>query len=144
MPDLHMERDFPLSPEALFAWVTDPVKLLSWWGPEGIYVSGSAPDFTRVGPWQSVMTNGVDLTVQVSGHVTHVTPPKSVGLTWAWHDVDGRRGQESHVTFTVEPAPCGARLILDHRDLTDDDSAADHKRGWISTFAKLGKIIMGP
>lgn len=35
MTDARLERDYPVSPERLFAAVTHPADLTRWWGPEG-------------------------------------------------------------------------------------------------------------
>ncbi len=141
MTDLRIERDFPVSPQRLYDWISTPEKLLQWWGPEGMHVPIHDLDFTRTGPWYSVMQNGEGQQYKVSGHVTHVDPPRSVGFTWAWHDDEDQRGDESHVTFTVEATPMGARLILDHRDLGDDERSARHEEGWTSTLRKLAAHI---
>jgi len=137
MADLKLEREFPTSPENLFAWVSDGAKLLQWWGPEGMHVPEHDLDFSRLGPWFSVMENAEGQQYKVSGQVTHVDRPRSVGFTWAWHDDQDQRGAESHVTLTVEPSGDGARLILDHRELGDDESAANHNQGWTSSLRKL-------
>ena len=76
-------------------------------------------------------------TFKVSGQVTHVTPPKSVGFTWGWHDEKDQRGHESHVTFSVSEMPTGSRLTIDHRDLDGSDMRAGHERGWTSALSKL-------
>ncbi|MCA0870605.1 SRPBCC domain-containing protein [Seohaeicola saemankumensis] len=141
MTDLHMTRDFPIPPERLFAWVSRPENLLKWWGPEGMHVPEGDLDFTRTGPWYSVMVNGDGQRFKVSGHVTHVTPPTSLGFTWGWHDDNDRRGPESHVTFTISEAPNGSRLILDHRDLHDSDQSQRHEQGWASTLRKLAALL---
>jgi len=94
-------------------------------------------NFTRIGPWQSTMVNGDGQRFKVTGRVTHVDPPKSVGLTWAWHDDADERGHESHVTFTVRPHADGARLIVDHRGLADDEQAGRHTEGWTSSLNKI-------
>lgn len=137
MTDLRLEREFNISPESLFKWVSNTGNLLEWWGPEGIHVPDHALDFSQTGPWYSVMKNEAGETFKVSGQVTHVDPPRSVGFTWAWHDENDSRGQESHVTFTVEPTDSGARLVLDHRDLDDSDQSAAHEAGWTSSLRKL-------
>ncbi|WP_170329573.1 SRPBCC family protein [Ruegeria arenilitoris] len=137
MADLKLEREFPTTPENLFAWISDGAKLLQWWGPEGMHVPEHDLDFSRLGPWYSVMQNAEGQQYKVSGQVTHVDPPNSVGFTWGWHDYQDHRGAESHVTLTVEPAGEGARLILDHRDLDDDEIAANHNQGWTSSLRKL-------
>ncbi|WP_108861070.1 SRPBCC domain-containing protein [Ruegeria sp. Alg231-54] len=137
MADLKLEREFPTTPENLFAWISDGAKLLQWWGPEGVHVPEHDLNFSRTGPWYSIMKNAEGQTFKVSGHVTHVDPPNSVGFTWAWHDDQDQRGPESHVTFSVVAAENGARLVLDHRELADSEAAANHNMGWTSSLAKL-------
>ncbi|CAD0186209.1 hypothetical protein RUESEDTHA_03114 [Ruegeria sp. THAF57] len=137
MADLKLEREFPIDPKDLFAWISNAEKLLQWWGPEGVHIPEHNLDFSRLGPWYSVMQNAEGQRFKVSGQVTHVDPPKSVGFTFGWHDDQDRRGVESHVTLFVEAAGQGARLIIDHRDLGDDDIAANHEKGWTSTLNKL-------
>ncbi len=134
MTDLRLEREFKVSPERLFAAVSTQVDLLQWWGPEGMHVPQGELDFSRTGPWFSVMQNGDGQQFKVSGQVTHVSPPDSVGFTWAWHDDEDRRGAESHVTFTISATESGSRLILDHRDLDDSDLSG-------STRDKTGKNL---
>ncbi|WP_298934504.1 SRPBCC domain-containing protein [uncultured Ruegeria sp.] len=137
MADLKLERDFPVSPETLFDWISNGPKLLQWWGPEGVHVTEHDLDFSRLGPWYSVMENGEGQRFKVSGHVTHVDPPNSVGFTWAWHDDQDQRGAESHVTFYVAASQTGSRLVLDHRELADADIAGNHEQGWTSSLRKL-------
>lgn len=138
MADLRLERKFAIAPEALFDLVTTNAGLLRWWGPEGMHVPEGDLDFTRPGPWYSVMQNGEGQRYKVSGHVTHVDPPKTVGFTWAWHDDSDARGAESHVSFTVTADGAGGSVfVLDHRDLGDDEAAQNHEAGWTSSLRKL-------
>ena len=87
------------------------------------------------------MRNADGQTYKVSGHVTHVDPPHSVGFTWAWHDETDTRGAESHVTFKVSAQGGGARLTLIHADLADDDAATNHNTGWTSSLVKLTALM---
>jgi len=137
MTDLRLERDFNVSPERLFAALTRQSDLLQWWGPEGMHVPQGDLDFTRTGPWFSVIQNDDGQQFKVSGQVTHVTPPQSVGFTWAWHDDLDQRGAESHVTFSIQETDSGSRLILDHCNLDDTEQSARHEDGWTSSLRKL-------
>lgn len=137
MTDLRLEREFSVTPDKLFDWVSAPDKLLQWWGPEGMHVPEHTLDFSRTGPWYSIMQNAEGQQFKVSGHVTHVDPPKSIGFTWGWHDPDDKRGAESHVTFTVVASDSGSRLLIDHRELGDDENSASHETGWTSALRKL-------
>ena len=80
--DLSIEKPFPLPPDRVFDLVTAPAHLPSWWGPEGITLGEYQLDFTRPGPWFSVMIEPESDGHRVSGAVLHVTPGKAVELTW--------------------------------------------------------------
>lgn len=140
LQDVRLEREFPVSAETLFRFVSTPEGLTQWWGPEGLTVPEHALDFSRKGPWFSVMVNDEGQRFKVSGHVTHVDPPKSVGFTWAWHDENDKRGFESHVTLTVTPTDRGAHLVIDHRGLPDEEAAENHTKGWTSSLRKLDRL----
>lgn len=141
MTDVRLEREFGVTPERLFRFISGAKELVQWFGPEGLGVPDNDLDFTRTGPWYAVMSNDSGPVAKVSGHVTHVDPPRSVGLTWAWHDDTDARGHESHVTFTVEPCAAGARLIIDHRELADQASAEGHTKGWTSSLVCLEQLL---
>ena len=141
MSDLRLERDFTASPARLFRAISTHSELLQWWGPEGLHIPEGDLDFSRTGPWYSVMQNGEGQKFKVSGQVTHVDAPHSLGFTWAWHDDQDRRGGESHVTFTVVATDSGSRLILDHRDLDDSEQSTRHEAGWVSSLRKLSKHV---
>ena len=140
--DVEFVRDYSVALNRLWRAVTEPVQLIQWFGPEGVYVDACEMDFRRTGPWTCTMKGKESgATFKVSGVITSVRPPDngkgSVGFTWAWHDDDDRRGAESHVTFTVEEIATGTRLTLSHRDLSSVDAAKDHTRGWLSCLRKL-------
>lgn len=141
MTDLRLERVYPIAPTALFDLVSTPDALCQWFGPEGVDIETCEMDFTRLGPWVCVMVGRESgEKFKVSGQVTHVEAPVSVGFTWAWHDDADQRGSESHVTFSVSAAPEGARLMLDHRDLDDSEQSQQHNEGWTSTLRKLENL----
>lgn len=146
---LELIRDYPVSLDRLWRAITDPRQLIQWFGPEGLFMGDDSPDFTRTGPWRCTMVGkeSGNLFI-VSGQVTSVVPPAQgkghVAFTWAWHDAEGTRGPESHVTFTVETTPTGARLTLSHVALPTLEAAQDHSRGWLSTLRCLDFFILGP
>ncbi|WP_146347994.1 SRPBCC family protein [Phaeobacter marinintestinus] len=141
MTDLRLERTFPVTPEHLFDWMTKPENLTAWWGPEGMHVTNSQLDFTRTGPWFAVIVSDEGGRYKVSGQVTRVDPPNTIGFTWGWHDENDKRGPDSHVTFTILPDSGGAKLVVDHRDLVDAEMAASHERGWVSSLNSLAATM---
>ncbi len=144
MADLEITRNFSAPPDKVFATLTRPENLVHWWGPEGVSIRPTdlSLDLTKLGPWGSVMENAEGGTYKVTGQVTHVDPPRSVGFTWAWHDDTDARGPESHVTFTVEPSADGGSVFrLSHVDLADAEAAERHNGGWTSSLNKLSPLL---
>jgi uncharacterized protein YndB with AHSA1/START domain len=140
--EIEFVRDYPVALTRLWRAVTEPVQLIQWFGPEGVYLETCQMDFAKTGPWHCTMVGKESgQSFRNSGQITSVRPPQdgkgSVSFTWAWHDDTDQRGPESHVTFTVEETDTGARLTLSHRDLPSIEAAQDHTRGWLSTLRKL-------
>lgn len=141
MPDLTLERQFNAGPARVFEFISKTEHLLKWWGPEGVFLPEHNLSFERTGPWMSVMQNAEGQRFKVSGHVTHVDPPKSIGFTWAWHDENDVRGVESHVTIRLVPEQNGGtQLQLSHVDLPEE-TAESHQEGWNSTLNKLERLL---
>lgn len=142
MSELKIERVFPAPQDRVFAFISQTENLLKWWGPEGMHTPEHALSFEKTGPWFSVMVNGEGGRFKVSGQVTHVDAPNSVGFTWGWHDDEDRRGEESHVTISLtKDEGGGTRLVLAHRDLGDDEMSARHEEGWTSSLRKLEQLL---
>ena len=86
MTDLTLERNFSADPETVFDFVTKTENLLKWWGPESMTLPEHQLDFSKAGPWFSVMANAEGGRYKVTGEVLAVDPPNSVEFSWAWHD----------------------------------------------------------
>ena len=141
MSELVMERVFAADVETVFAFLTDTEHLLKWWGPEGVHIGDHDLDLSRPGNWSSTMVNAEGNTFKVSGEVLRTDPPKTVEFTWGWHDDQDRRGHESHVRFEVVPnAGGGARFVLTHSGLPDEESSRNHNEGWSSSLRKLERL----
>lgn len=142
MNDLVLERILPGSVERVFDLVTRREHLLTWWGPEGMTVPEERLDFTRTGPWHSVMVSPDGQRFKVSGQVTSVKAPNLVAFTWGWHDEAGQRGTESHVTIEIAAAgPGKSRLTLRHAGLPDKAARDAHGEGWKSSLDKLERQV---
>lgn len=141
MSDIRVEREFAVSPARLFAVVTTNAEILQWWGHEGWTMQDEQLDFSRKGPWHSAMLSDEGNLFKMSGQVTNVHPIDTIGFTWGWHDADDQRGAESHVTFTIQEAVRGSKLVIDHRDLQSDDIAAQHEKGWGGPLERLERLL---
>ena len=142
MSEVRIERTFESDPETVFAFVTEGEKLLKWWGHEGMTIPEHNLDFSEPGPWMATLVGAEGGRYKMSGEVVAVDPPNSVEFTWGWHDENDERGHSSHVRFDVKPAETGgAEFVLTHTGLPDDESAANHNRGWTSSMSKLDRVL---
>ena len=142
MSDLKIERDLPAGVETVFAFVTQSKHLLKWWGPEGVEIKEETLDFSEPGPWTSTMINNQGGRFKVSGEVLAVDPPNSVEFTWAWHNEEDQRGDESVVRFLIEPNGNNrSMLTLIQTGLQGGKSRSNHNEGWTSSLRKLERLI---
>jgi len=141
MAEIIITRVFRAGLDHVFDYISKPEHILEWWGPEGMTVPMMKMDFGKQGPWMSEMHAPDGRIFKVSGEVTAVDPPKSVGFTWGWHDDSGQRGHESHVLIELEATGDMTRFTLTHSGLADQASADSHNDGWTSSLGKLEKII---
>lgn len=140
MPDIRLEREFGVTPERLFDFVTKRASVLEWFGYEGMTFPNDEMDFSRTGPWFVEMLSKEGNRMKLSGHVTLVDWPKTVGFTWGWHSPEDKRGPESHVMFTIMETAGGAKLIIDHRELPEAE-AEGHTRGWTYALGSMSRIL---
>jgi transketolase C-terminal domain/subunit len=59
-----------------------------------------------------------------------------------WYVKDDARGRESLVRFEVSADPKGARFVVIHSGLADEDSATHHTIGWTSLLRKLERLAV--
>ena len=110
--DLTIQKPLRLAPGRAFELVTRPEYLPSWWGPRGVTLGEHDLDFTRTGPWSSVMIEAEAGWHRVSGEVLSVSEGEAVELSWAWHDHEtGVRGHESLVRFSVLDDGAGGTIL---------------------------------
>jgi len=141
MTTLVIERILPASIEKVFDFVTKEENLLKWWGPEGMSLPERQLDFSKTGPWSSVMQSSEGNRFKVSGHVTTVSPVDRVAFTWAWHDENDVPGDESQVIINlVAIGENQTKLTLGHYGLGDDEIAKNHEMGWTSSLRKLERM----
>lgn len=120
-------------PQVVFAFLTDPVKMVRWMGiqaelnpkPGGIY---------RVDP------NGRDV---IRGTFLEVVPNSRIVFTWGWEEVGHRVPAGSTVVeIHLESRDKGTWVRLTHRELPPE-ARENHELGWIHYLARLKMINEG-
>ena len=128
-PDLAvLVGDFDgLTPETLFAWLTEPDKLVQWW-PERAEVD------LRVGGRYSLVWPNPDWNIR--GEYTAVEGPRHLGFTWRG---DPDEGEASQVDVWIDGLEDGSRLSIWHRGFKDATERRQLCEGWIH----FGMRLMG-
>ena len=137
---LEMKRLLPAAPAVVFAAFSDPDKLSTWWGPEGLTVPSLEFD-PRVGAsYRLEMQPPGGDPFYLTGEFREVDPPVRLALTFVYEDPDPDDvdtlvelsfrdlGESTEVVFTQGPFRTAARRAL-HRD------------GWTDSFDKLEQFI---
>lgn len=139
---LVIERVFKAAPERVFRAWTDPKILVKWWGPEGYGTPDCTMDVRAGGAWRTVMANAEGQSHIVSGVYHEITPPKRLVTTWAWEQEDGRRGHETMLELTFEPAADGNTKVTLVQSLFESVEQRDsHNMGWSSSFNDLDRLL---
>jgi uncharacterized protein YndB with AHSA1/START domain len=132
--ELRVERLIAAPPDKVYAYWTEPERLVRWWGPEGYTIPDQSLDVRHGGTWRTTMLSPDGGRYTVSGIYRELVPPRRLVFTWGWEDADGKRGDETEVTVTFEAAPGGTRLVLRQRSFEDRKTRDDHQRGWESSL----------
>jgi uncharacterized protein YndB with AHSA1/START domain len=74
--DLATARTFAASPERVFAALTDPAELTTWWGPEGFTNTFHTFDLRPGGAWRFTMTAPDGATYEMDKQFVEITPPR--------------------------------------------------------------------
>jgi uncharacterized protein YndB with AHSA1/START domain len=132
MNTLTMQRRIAAPPEAVFAFLVEPEKMLRWFGV-------SADIDPRPGGLLHIAVTGGDV---VKGEYIEVIPPSRVTFTWGWvGDPDLAPGSTT-VTFELAPDGDGTALTLTHADLPVA-AAESHARGWTYFLGRLETVGEG-
>lgn len=121
--------DLPgLTPEDVFAWLTEPGKLTQWW-PERAEID------LRVGGAYRLLWPKPEWTIQ--GEYTAVEAPRHVGFTWRG---DPDTGHVTQADLYIDPIDEGARLSVWHRGFADSTERRGLCEGWIHFGMRLAGI----
>lgn len=119
-------------PETVFAFLTDPAKMVRWMG-------GRVELDPRSGGVYRVEINTRDI---ARGEYVEVVPHRRVVFTWGW---EGRRSRAGRINYRRDHARSRRRqtiVRLVHRDLPEE--ARDvHARGWEHYLGRLAVAAAG-
>ncbi|MDX1624840.1 MAG: SRPBCC domain-containing protein [Gemmatimonadota bacterium] len=119
-------------PEAVFDALTDPDRIVEWWGDEEYYETEEAEVELRVGGrWRAAGRNSDGSPFSVTGEYRDVERPRLLSYTWDPTWAEWEREEPSLVTISLEPETDGTRLTLVHEGFAGyEKDREDHAEGW--------------
>jgi uncharacterized protein YndB with AHSA1/START domain len=124
----------------VFRALTDPAELKQWFCPEGGSVKEVDVDLTVGGRFRVVMAmpNGDH---EAAGVYREIEPPRRVVSTWSWLGDDDEQGEETLLTFELEPRDGATEVVLTHERLPSAESRDSHESGWASALNRLEALF---
>lgn len=120
-------------PDTVFPFFTDPDRMVRWMGTD-------AELDARPGGGFRVLVSGKYNAV---GEYVEVDPPGRVVFTWGWEGADlAVPPGASTVEITLTPEGDGTKVVLVHRDLTEQ-AAGPHDHGWQHYLPRLAIAASG-
>jgi len=137
-PGLTITRWMAAPPAKVFAALTDPAKILRWWGPDaGLTLRAEAE--LRPGGRFSVTFRTEDGGEHTSyGIYREVIEDQKLVMTWHWRETPEL---ESLVTMLLKPLHGGTELTLIHEGFPDTETRDSHRDGWNVALDKLRDLL---
>ncbi|HUP20253.1 MAG TPA: SRPBCC domain-containing protein [Gemmatimonadota bacterium] len=137
---LRLTRVVRAHPERVFRALTEPDELKHWFCPEGGTVKEVEVDLTVGGRFRVVMAMP-DGDHEAAGVYRQIEPPRRVVCTWTWIRDDEEQGEETLLTFELEPREDATEVILTHERLPSAESRDSHEGGWSSALNRLEALF---
>lgn len=140
---VRVERTYEAPAEAVFDAWTNPEVLQRWWKADPSHeVTIPVLDVRAGGGYRLVMRRPDGEEHVVHGTYREVSRPDRLVYSWAWEGTGPYAGHESEVAVTfAEREPGRTTVTIEHAGLLDDESRANHARGWngvLDSFARSG------
>ena len=140
---IERELNIEAEPETVFAVISDPAHVTSWWPDEADYTAqpGGAGDLV-------FHHEGERVTVPIE--VVEAEPYRRFSFRWTQPQGERARSDNSFlVTFELEPAAGGTRLRMTETGFRErgweaavlEEAYRDHSEGWDHHLARLAPYV---
>jgi uncharacterized protein YndB with AHSA1/START domain len=122
-------------PATVFAFLTDPEKILSWMGAEAT---------TEVHPGGLYLVKGVGDRAHVArGEFREVVPVHRLAYSFGWEGREAVPPGSSLIEIDLIDRDGGTLLRLTHSGLPDAAQCAGHDKGWAHYLGRLAMAAAG-
>ena len=127
------ETQIAASPATVFAFLTDPEKILRWMGTE-------ATVEPRTGGLYLVNVSGKDI---ARGRFTEVIPVHRLAYSFGWEGREKTPPGSGLIEIDLIDQAGGTLLRMTHSGLPTAESCAQHKMGWDHYLGRLAVAAAG-
>lgn len=133
---LEQEHVIDAPPERVFALLTEPAELATWWGPHGFTTPEIYLDLRVGGGYRFTMQPPDGEAFHLSGEFLEVDPPNRLSLTFRW-DEPVPDDRETVVVLALGPRGGATQVSLSQADFATAERLDLHRSGWDESFEKL-------
>jgi uncharacterized protein YndB with AHSA1/START domain len=127
------EVQIAASPATVFAFLTDPEKILRWMGAE-------ATVEPHPGGLYLVNVSGKDI---ARGRFTEVIPVHRLAYSFGWEGREAMPPGSGLIEIDLIDQKGGTLLRMTHSGLPDAEACASHEKGWTHYLARLALAAAG-
>jgi len=137
---LEMQRVLPAEPSIVFAALSEPNELATWFGPQGFTIPSL--DFVpRVGETYRIQMQPPDGDpFYLTGELREVDPPVRLAYTFMWKDPDPD-DVETLVALSLRDLGGSTEVDFTQGTFKTEARRALHRDGWTDSFDKLEQLI---
>jgi uncharacterized protein YndB with AHSA1/START domain len=127
------EVEIAAPPSTVFAFLTDPEKILRWMGTEA-----TAEPYAN-GIYQ-VNVNGSDI---ARGRFTEVIPVHRLAYSFGWEGRENMPPESTLIEIDLIDQGGGTLVRMTHSGLPDAEACASHEEGWTHYLGRLSVAAGG-
>jgi uncharacterized protein YndB with AHSA1/START domain len=131
---LRREVQIAAPPSTVFAFLTDPEKILSWMGAEAT---------TEAHPGGLYLVKGLGPRKTARGAFREVIPVHRLAYSFGWEGSEAVPPGSSLVEIDLVDRDGGTLLQMTHSGLPDEAQCAAHARGWTHYLGRLAIAAAG-
>jgi uncharacterized protein YndB with AHSA1/START domain len=140
VPDLHLERSYPVAPPALWRLLVEPELLVQWWGPHGFT---SVVEQWEVHPgraYRIAMRPPEGSEFHLRGEFREVVPEERLVFTFVWEEPQPD-DVPNVVTITLRDDAAATVMTIDHGPFMTEERSAPPRAAWTDTFEKIESLL---
>ncbi|MEM7046882.1 MAG: SRPBCC domain-containing protein [Pseudomonadota bacterium] len=144
-PTLKIVRIFTAPPELVFAVLTEPAHLRTWFAPEDMDVISYEGQAQQGENWRSVMANKQGQQYTSYGTYQELDPPRQIVMTHGWEGDIGAQG-ETVITITLtalegsDSSP-KTEMIFEQTGFANESLRDSHDEGWSSALGRIEGVL---